>query len=215
MLRSLRSVMPLLCVMEIFTAAASAGTIANFVIVSASDLSPVGGAFTTAYGDIQILGTFSGSFTVDLSALPGSGSSAPLLSANIVTYFDDASICHEYTAGMLSGTAFTSPRGTPLVEWLLDFADGSHELQLYFDNVAGTFVGGQVVYAKESFSYGTGPGRVSGYRTDASGDALALDPEFLAPEPGSLFTMLSGAALLGVGGWKRRATANSAERLAL
>jgi hypothetical protein len=160
----------------------------NFIILEASNLSPVGGTFSQG-------GTFFGTFSVDTSDIPGSGASVGLTNVAVTTtgvqgipnentydsgtltllnaFFDQALLLGNYEL------AFTSSNGS--------------QLDLETIEVLGTFAGGQIVQATET---GTGTNR-----NDSSGDAVLIDPAFLAPEPGSIGMGGAGLAMLGAVAW--------------
>jgi len=176
-----------------FTAAsASADIIQNFVIVTASDYSTVGGT-------LDLGNTFGGTFSVDISTLPGDGDEATLpavdawttaIPAYGVPFVDyDYGLILNYVDDCL-GDEGCGPgmRQANLVMYELVLSNASSEyLDLYVAEVTGTFVGGQIIAASEGGDY------------DYSGDAVAVDPDVLSPEPGTFAMLLGGAALLGLG----------------
>ncbi len=187
----------------LLTISAPAGTVQNFVIVSASNLSPTGGVFDAPDG-----GRYLGSFAVDQATLPTqTGINVPLVAFDVTVTASAANPSAfpgaQYRPDLgslgwiaLAGT-FTDPfSDQALASWGVEFWSSGDIFLMEFVNVESTFTGGQVIFAYER--------RGSPFRTDTHGSALALDPLFLAPEPGTLVTMLGGAALLCLAERRRR-----------
>jgi hypothetical protein len=192
---------PYVVFLLLFAAAvATAGTIQNFAIVTASDMGPAGGTFS--FGG----GSFSGTFSVDESDLPTLVSIGVALPAvDLVTTPSTTNpptfLGATYTSGTMyyGGEVYTVAGVSfmqPCAEYGIEFSTSySYEhVWLYFISTPGSFEGGQILLAEEE-SQGV-------LRTDSSGDAVALDPAFLAPEPWT--TATCGFSLLAIGLYRRR-----------
>jgi hypothetical protein len=172
------------------TSSASADTIQNFEIVTASNLSPIGGTFNDG-------GTFGGTFGVDISTLPSVPGPIPLPAVDITTS-STGFPGSNYNRGIVLDGGTASLFGLTLQEYVLVFfanvTDSS--LDLTFVDLPGTFTGGQIIQASE-----VDPPLDNIERTDNSGDAIAVDPN-LVPEPWSAATCALG--LLAIGLFRRR-----------
>jgi hypothetical protein len=163
----------------------------NFTILEASNLSGAGGTFLQG-------GRFYGTFTVDASDVPTVvGASVALPAVDVSLTAGGGAPAETFTSGAIyldaelpAGEAFAPPG-----EYVLVFSD----LQLTFIEVLGTFEGGQVISADSDQS--TPDGDIP--RIDNSGDAVAIDPMFLAPEPGSIGMGGLGLAILAAA-WRRQ-----------
>jgi len=169
----------------LITAPAGAGTVRSFEIVAA-DLSPAGGIFEDG-------GMFSGTFSLDVSNLPTetvSNSIVPLVAADITTSTVGPFLGATYTGGSIHYDGVVQVGSFLLEEYVIDLDANPNFLQFVFFAVPGTFTGGQIVYAGES--YFNSQQDVQYGREDRAGDALAIDPALVAPEP-------AGAALCALG----------------
>ena len=160
----------------------------NFIILTASDLDPVGGTFRQG-------GTYSGTFTVDTSDLPTGDNEVALLNVDVNTTAAPAFSAIAYTSGNITLLGTVAGVTGTLDEYTLVLVSGPQALDLSFIEVPGTFGGGEIVFASETQQLGP--------RLDNSGDAVAIDPAFLAPEPGSIGMGAMGLAILA-GVWRRR-----------
>lgn len=170
-----------LAALSIVAISASANTIVQFDIVTASDLSLAGGQFNDG-------GMFGGTFSVDLSSLPTGNGFALLPTVAVATTAGDSSAAPQtYTSGEIVDAGIGNQYGTTLEAYLLQFSAGSSNqvLTMEFFESPGTFTGGQVAVATEMCvrcGLGSQP-RV--LRQDISGDAFAIDPPPAVGEPGS------------------------------
>jgi hypothetical protein len=117
-----------------------------------------------------------------------------------------------YTVGEIAEVAsFNPPSGPPTAEYELSFlnttATSTAELDLFFLQVAGTFVGGQIIQAQEiitptpsDLNSLAAPQNV---RYDLSGDAIAIDPNGV-PEPATWAFALSGILACTLVRYRRR-----------
>src|SRR5262249_18076780 len=124
-------------------AVASASTIQNFEIVTASDLNPIGGTFDDK-------ATFGGTFSVDLSQLPKGGGTA--LPAVQITTTNGLFSGITYTSGDIIDNGSDTIFGLTLESYVLHFRTsdaGIYTLNLEFIDIPGTFTGGQIVSAIE------------------------------------------------------------------
>jgi hypothetical protein len=161
------------------TSSASADTIQNFEIVTASNLSPIGGTFNDG-------GTFGGTFSVDLSSLPTVPGPIPLPAVDITTSSTTMFAGSNYISGVLLDGGTASFFGLTLQEYGLELFGVSDSLDLVFVELPGTFTGGQIIQASEVDFL---ENRLE--RIDNSGDAIAVDPA-LVPEPWSATTCALG-----------------------
>jgi hypothetical protein len=183
---------------------ASASTIQNYEIVTGSSLSPVGGTYQTG-------GTYSGTFSVDISQLPGASGDAALPNVDITTTSAPDVVGTfpgvTYTSGFIVGNGTATVFGLTLESYLLEFSaqqgsipdESLLSLTLAFIETPGTFVGGQIVAASEvcdPCDLG-----LPQSRSDLSGDAIAVDPSVVStPEPSSAITCAIGLLAVCFGG---------------
>ena len=177
----------------IAAASASASTIQNFEILTASDLSPIGGTFNDG-------GTFGGTFSVDISQLPSVvGNDVALPAVDITTTAGTVLPGANYTSGRIIDSGTDTAFGIELQVYQLQFVNlDLVQVQLFtlnFVEVPGTFAGGQIFAANETFAG-------VGQRQDLSGDAIAVDPALAAPEPWSFTPCALG--LLAICLFRRR-----------
>jgi hypothetical protein len=181
---------------------ASAANIHAFVIVRASDLSPIGGEWEVGPG------TFGGTFAVDLDTLPThEGGYTSLAAFDITTTGTDnlglPAIADHYTSATLTWLD-TIPSWNLVVWDISAWGSGGGNFYFQFANVEGTFAGGQAIWAAEHLFITPVVGPM---RYDGLGSALAIDPVFVTPEPGTPIMFFAGLALLGAVGRNRRTAA--------
>jgi hypothetical protein len=162
----------------------------NFIILEGSGLDPIGGTFAAG-------GTYSGTFSVNEADLPTGSSTVSLANVDVTTTTAGTFSGTTYTNGVILLNATVSVSGETLDEYGLHFQTGTNILFLFFIEVPNTFQGGQIADANEQTLLPIG------FRVDSSGDAVAIDPAFITPEPGSIGMGGTGLALLGAA-WCRR-----------
>lgn len=170
----------------------------NFIILEASNLSPVGGTFLQG-------GTFSGTFTVDVSDVPTVVEGAIALpEVDVSITAGNGAPAATYTSGEIVFAADLSGGinvVAPPAEYEIFFVNGDGSLALDFVEALGTFEGGEVIFADTIQSNSSD---LPADRGDFSGDAVAIDPAFITPEPGSIGMGGAGLAMLGAVGWIQR-----------
>jgi hypothetical protein len=180
--------LPLLVCGALATNAFATDIYQNFIILEASDLDPVGGTFLQG-------GTYSGTFSVDVSDLPTGQNTVALMNVDVNTTALPGFTANAYTSGEIALIGVLTGGTENLDEYTVIFPLATDSLGLSFVEVAGTFEGGEIVFASEIQDLGS--------RLDKTGDAVAIDPAFLSPEPGSIGMGGLGLAILA-GAWRRR-----------
>ena len=153
-------------------------------------MSPAGGTFSGAGG-----GTFSGTFTVDvseISSLPAALTNVDVTTTGLLANPNEIT----YSVGTLNMVSAFFDGALLLGNYQLAFTSSNSTLDLNLVEQVGTFAGGEILQALE-----TGGGA---NRNDIAGDAVLIDPAFVAPEPGSIGMGGMGLAILG-GVWWRKA----------
>lgn len=177
----------------------------NFIILEASDLSPTGGTFSLSPPTRgTFFGTFSGTFSVDETNFPTLAKSVNLANVDIKTSTFGSYPGTTYTSGYIVVASTLGAEGETLDEDVVVVTSGAIQLQLAFIEVPNTFAGGQIIQADEVVSFNA--------REDYSGDAVAIDPAFITPEPGSIGMGGMGLAILA-GAWRRRKSGRRKNRV--
>ncbi len=135
-----------------------------------------------------------------MSDLPtAQGPSVSLGSADIKTTTFGSFHGSTYTSGTISVANTVSVAGETLDEDTVSVTLGAIAFDVVFMEVPGTFAGGQIIQAGE---LETSP--QFNNRGDFSGDAVAIDPAFITPEPGSIGMGGMGLAILAGAWWRRK-----------